>query len=44
MMVSKKYLEVEIEKAKAAVKTLKEGLYINEIVLQAFETELSKLK
>ena len=38
--LSKKFLEGEIEKSKIAIKTLKEGLALNELILEAFEKEL----
>ena len=39
-MLSKKFLQVEIDKAKIAIQKLKEGLELNEIVLAAFENAL----
>lgn len=44
MMLSKKFLESEIEKAKAAIKTLKQGLALNELVLKAFEEEYARIR
>lgn len=40
MAISKKFLETEIEKSKAAIETIEEGLYVNKLVLKAFEEEL----
>lgn len=40
MGLSKKFLEVEITKSKAAIQSLKDGLALNELILKAFEEEL----
>ena len=42
MALSKEFLLNEIKKSKAALKAIEEGKDINELILKAFEEELSK--
>ena len=41
---SKKVIEREIEGTKAALKAHREGVFVNEIVLEAFQKKLKKEK
>ena len=43
MVLSKKFLEVEIKAAKIIIEKLEQGLAVNKLVLKSFEDELSKL-
>ena len=44
MALSKEFLLAEIKKSQAALKAIQEGKDINELILEAFKEELSKLK
>ena len=44
MALSKEFLLAEIKKSQAALKAIQEGKDINELILKAFEEELSKLE
>jgi len=41
MALSKSFLTAEIDKSIIAIKTIKEGLAVNELILQAFEEALA---
>jgi len=43
-MVDKKFLEEEIKAAKITIEKLENGLFINKLVLKAFEEEWKKEK
>jgi len=43
MELDKKFIQTEIDKAAAAIKELKKGVRIHEIMKAAFEEELKKL-
>lgn len=44
MALDIKFLETEIEKAKATIQELEKGLELNKLVKKAFEEELQRLK
>jgi hypothetical protein len=44
MELSKKYLELEIDKCKLTISNLEQGLWLHNAMLKVFENELSKLE